>query len=244
MYEKCIYLESPIVNRFKKTMTLYHASVFHKGDEHLEPSFISVGNKIEPETGPSTFFFSKFDYAMNYLLGSAATKLYGKYVSQYIELAKKNGTESEIAELSQHIANMSRNGLFKLPPLCNALSYDARVYHLDDRAVCSLPICYNFKAFLESLDKFPVYIYECEVETSKIKHGHSKDFQEFSVFERVPVKKVHKMTIAELTRKVKIKTIPYVNIGEFMKKLNSRKDPIRSVITHDDWIERKRNYNG
>lgn len=246
MYKNCVFLESPIVNKFKKTMTLYHATSFYKGNKVLKPMFVSAGNKLEPGMGPSIFFFSKHQYALNYLLGSVAYSSYKKYLTNYIESVNKYADPEERDDFMEHFEFMKRYGLDVTSPLSLSLSYDARVYHVDDREYCMLPVCYNFKEYLNQQKNYKVYIYECEVETSKIKHGHSKDFQEFTVFEPVPVKKVHQYNLSELISKVDIKTVPFDKARDYITLLNggNRKDFVRGFIAYDDWSERRRNYRG
>lgn len=219
MYENCIYLESPIVNKFKKTTTLYHAALFHKGDKTLNPSPYTVGNNKEPRI----FFFSKQQYAINSLLGSAAQNVYQTYLANYIEEVKKHANPDDFRDFVRHCQLLRSYGLTKVAPLNSALSRDAKIYHLDDRGACILPICYEYKNFLKKQNNTTVYIYECEVDSSKIKRGNNGDPYEVAVFEPVEVKKIHEYTLGELVGKASITTVPFSKVDKYTKMLNPKK---------------------
>lgn len=236
--------EAIIVNKFKKKMTLFHGS--DRDVEILTPSFKSAGNRIEKEKGRANFFFDNIESAKKYSLGKLSFYVFPYYLKRELKNIEALKDEKVKKERMAYI-NFLRNMVLgeTMPPVCNKFGKSVELYAIDDRHINpDYPFCYNFLLFLYTLSSPVAYVFECNVDTKKIKHGHSSDFVEFTVFEEVPIDIRHKFTARDIISDCRINTfVTLENIKKFSgiiaNRIKPEKDLFRRIITYKDWQKRR-----
>lgn len=229
--------EAIFVNKFKKEMTLYHGCL--NSTKVLEPSFPSVGNKIEKQSGKAVFFFSTKEEALKYAIGKGIEKEFYEFSKFITKHVKEKVPEHAQKGVNDYIGIIGSICLgFQVPTVYHTYNTKLDYYALDDAKINpAFPLCNMFLKWLSQADR-KIYVSECVCNTKDIKHGHSKDFREFTVFKNVPVKVSHEY---DLTTEFNKLNITYLTTADefnqysdllFTKK---HKDLFRSIIMDKDW---------
>ena len=234
--------EATIVNKFKKEMHLFNADM--KPADTLYPSFPSTGNRLEKQSGKAIFFFSTEKEALKYAIGKGIDLEFEEYIRN-VRSALNNKYKDRkdildyVFDYFKVLSDICVGG--ELPPIHNVFGKDLKFYGLDDRKVFpAYPVCYYFIEYLKT-SKRKIYVRECICDTKDIKHGHSQDFREFTVFKPVKVYKNHEYTLGEAFSQI---NVTYLTDVEGFKKYanlivnNNKKDLLRKMLMYRDWEDR------
>ena len=230
--------EATIVNKFKKEMHLFN--VGRSSRDMLEPNYESAGNRLERQSGKAIFFFSTMDEAIKYAVARGIELAWKEFwefsVVPCVQGIKDENVYNEVADYCNILRKILVGG--KLPPIYFAYGVHMKYYGLDDKEVYPrFPLCNIFAKYLAN-SKIKLYIRECIVDTKDIKHGHSADFKEFTVFKSCPVYKNHEITLGDAFKKMQITylttTDDFLKYPSIINDTKKDKDWFRKFIQHKD----------
>lgn len=244
--DSLILNEATVVNKFKQTMTLYNADTRENAatTKVLYPRHPSAGNRLEKQSGDAVFFFSTKEEAIKYVVGKGLAAEYRDYceeVSKKLKQLSKSDPE-KAKRIRMYIAQINKfteGG--KYPPVFRKIGVHMKYFGMSDSKVFpEFPFCDMFIERAKKSTK-PCYIRVCNVETSKIRHGHSANYKEFTVFEPCPVDQILTFTLGQLFSKVPVQY--FTHFDDFRKFLptitkNFDKDLFRGLITYQDFRKR------